>query len=106
MIEEVISAHGSYIKYVPRDKITEELIIKALDNDEYALVYLNNETEEVVFDIISKYPMAVTNLDNQSHRCKMMAVNNGVSIHDITSPTNEMVELACDIHFKNRQELD
>lgn len=96
--EKVIEIHGKetwdYIIGTEVYKLytaPEEEQLKAVQQDEYNIIYINNPSEEMKLEAVKENGLAIQCINNPSKEVQLKAVkSNGYAIQYINNPTEEM----------------
>lgn len=88
---KAVELDGHNLDDVPHVFRTEELCLKAIQSNPYAIKYIEHQTETYIINAIHTNPKCIKYITNITPEIELMAVKiNGTAIKHIKSPSNEL----------------
>lgn len=81
-------------QYVPEEHRSEEMCYYAIKRRAYYIEYVHEQTEELCRLALKQSPEVIQQIIEPTDEMKWFALKNGVSLHSIENPTEEMIEYA------------
>jgi hypothetical protein len=102
IITDVLKKKGLALQHIPKNLQTKEMCENALENDVYAVEYMNQDflTEDMAIKVVKKYGYLIRHIHNKTDKINMEAIkNHPKSLSYINNQTEELCLTAVDLDY-------